>query len=147
MKILVLNGPNLNLLGVRQPEIYGTRTAADVMADLATEFPTVDFDYFQSNCEGAIIDRIHATAYSTDPALQAHAIVLNAGAYTHTSLAIADAIASVPVPVVEVHISNVHARENIRRTSRIAPVCRGSISGFGTDVYSLAVTAIIKAGI
>lgn len=135
MKILILNGPNLNLLGTRQPEIYGTTTLADIEAGLRERFPEVEFSFLQSNHEGVLIDAIQASG--------ADGIVLNAGAYTHTSLALADAIASVSVPVVEVHLSNIHGREEIRRRSLIAPVCRGSIAGFGAKVYELAVRAFL----
>lgn len=135
MKILILNGPNLNLLGTRQPEIYGTTTLADIESGLRERFPEVEFSFLQSNHEGVLIDAIQASG--------ADGIVLNAGAYTHTSLALADAIASVSVPVVEVHLSNIHGREEIRRRSLIAPVCRGSIAGFGAKVYELAVRAFL----
>ncbi len=135
MRILVINGPNMNLLGSRQPEIYGSATLADIEANLVASFPDVDFAFIQSNSEGAIIDAIHTT--------DADAIVLNAAAYTHTSLAIADAVAAVDTPVIEVHLSNIYAREEIRRRSLIAPVCRGSICGFGPKVYELAVAACL----
>lgn len=137
MKILIINGPNLNLLGRRQPEIYGTATMDDTLASLA---PLCNIEYFQSNSEGAIIDKLHAAGFSSD---QYRGIVLNAGAYTHTSLALADAIAAISLPVVEVHISNVHAREEIRRRSLISPVCRGVIAGFGMLGYKLAVEALL----
>lgn len=136
MKLLIINGPNLNLLGFRQPEIYGRQTMDSYLVKLREAFPGDDFSYFQSNHEGDIIDRIQAAWYGED---KVDGIILNAGAYTHTSLAIADAIASVGVPVVEVHISNVAAREPIRHTSLISPVCRGVIAGFGMDSYRLAV--------
>ena len=140
-KILVINGPNLNLLGRRQPEIYGRTTLDDICCNLRDSFADVDFEFFQSNSEGEIIDRIHAVGF--DNALTG--IVLNAGAYTHTSLAIADAIAGIERPVVEVHLSNIFAREEIRHRSLIAAVCRGSISGFGAYSYNLAVEALIAA--
>ncbi len=139
-KILILNGPNLNLLGRRQPEVYGSTTLADIVDGLRDSFPSVDIVHFQSNCEGALIDKIHEVGYDDSYA----GIVLNAGAYTHTSLAIADAIAAIERPVVEVHLSNVFAREEIRHRSLIAPVCRGSISGFGVQSYHLAVQALIS---
>ena len=140
-KILVINGPNLNLLGRRQPEIYGRTTLDDICCNLRDSFTDVDFEFYQSNSEGEIIDRIHAVGF--DNALTG--IVLNAGAYTHTSLAIADAIAGIERPVVEVHLSNIFAREEIRPRSLIAAVCRGSISGFGAYSYNLAVEALISA--
>ena len=133
-KILVLNGPNLNLLGKRQPEIYGKASLADIENSLKERFSDIEFAFLQSNHEGALIDAIHQ--YDGD------GIILNAGAYTHTSLALADAIAAVETPVVEVHLSNIYAREEIRRHSLIAPVCRGSICGFGDQVYAIAVEAL-----
>ena len=138
-KILIVNGPNLNLLGVREPGIYGAESMDAILAQLRREFPDVELDYFQSNIEGALIDRLHSAAYGTD---RADGIVLNAGGYTHTSVALADAIAAINVPVVEVHISNVHAREEFRHHSYISPVCAGTIAGFGPRVYSLAVRAL-----
>lgn len=138
-KVLILNGPNLNLLGRRQPEIYGHATLDDIIAGLRMTFPDLVIDHFQSNHEGELIDRIHQVGFDHDYA----GIVLNAGAYTHTSLALADAIAAVPLPVVEVHLSNIFAREEIRRRSLIAPVCRGSVSGFGSKSYELAVRALL----
>lgn len=138
MKILIINGPNLNLLGVREPGIYGSATFDSALERLRGLYPDIELEYFQSNHEGAIIDRLHAAGFGDAYA----GIILNAGAYTHTSLAIADAIAAIKVPVVEVHISNVAAREEIRHRSLIAPVCRGSIAGFGLDSYRLAVEAI-----
>lgn len=140
-RILVINGPNLNLLGRRQPEIYGRTTLEDICRGLQEKFAEVDFEFFQSNSEGEIIDHIHAVGFDADMT----GIVLNAGAYTHTSLAIADAIAAIERPVVEVHLSNIFAREEIRHRSLIAPVCRGSISGFGPYSYNLAVEALIAA--
>lgn len=135
MKILVLNGPNLNLLGTREPAIYGTASLDDLETQLRKRFPQIDFTFRQSNHEGVLIDLIQSSCDD--------GIVLNAGAYTHTSLAIADAIAAVKVPVVEVHISNIFAREDIRRNSLIAPVCHGSVSGFGLRSYELAVMSFI----
>lgn len=136
MNILIINGPNLNLLGRREPEIYGHRTFEEYIEELRSNYPMCHITYFQSNCEGAIIDRLHADGFTVD------GIVLNAGAYTHYSIAIADAISAIESPVIEVHISNIDAREEFRRTSVIAPVCRGSISGLGLDSYRLAVEAI-----
>lgn len=140
MDILIINGPNLNLLGVREPAVYGNTSFDDFMKRLRSLYPHIGFDFFQSNHEGAIIDRLHADGFNGRYA----GIILNAGAYTHTSLAIADAIAAIETPVVEVHISNVAAREEIRHRSLIAPVCRGSIAGFGLDTYRLAVEAIAR---
>lgn len=135
-KILIINGPNLNLLGRREPEIYGTQSMDKCLESLKK---VCEIEYFQSNHEGAIIDRIQEAGFDGDY----EGIVLNAGAYTHTSLAIADAIAAIPVPVVEVHISNVWAREPIRHKSLLSPVCRGVIVGFGLDSYRLAVESLI----
>ena len=135
MKILILNGPNLNLLGSREPEIYGRTSLEDIERALRANFPDVEFVFRQSNHEGELIDLIQNT--------DAQGIVLNAGAYTHTSLALADCIAAVEVPVVEVHISNIFAREDIRRRSIIAPVCAGTISGFGPMSYALGVQALL----
>ena len=137
--ILILNGPNLNLLGFREPEIYGNRTLDDIIEGLRFEFPDVRLEALQSNHEGVLIDAIHDTR-SDDACI---GIVLNPGAYGHTSLALADAIAGVPTPVVEIHLSNIAAREEIRRKSMIAPVCIGSISGFGALSYSLGVRALL----
>jgi 3-dehydroquinate dehydratase-2 len=137
MKIDIINGPNLNLLGKREPDKYGSVSFEDYLASLKTLYPAVEFDYFQSNVEGEIINEIHEKGFSSD------GIILNAGGYTHTSVAIADAIVSVRTPVVEVHITNIAAREEFRHTSFIAGSCAGSISGFGLDSYRLAVEAII----
>ena len=142
MKILIIDGPNLNLLGKREPEIYGSQTTADMLAEVrAAVGDRAEVEYFQSNHEGEIIDRLHAAGYAD---ADIAGIVLNAGAYTHTSLAIADAIAAIPLPVVEVHITNVHARpETIRHTSLISPVCRGVIAGFGLQSYALAALSLL----
>ncbi len=137
MKILIINGPNLNLLGVREKGIYGDSSFESYYQTLKARFPQVEFDYFQSNHEGALIDEIHRQGFDVD------GIVLNAGAYTHTSIAIADAIRAVKSPVVEVHISNVHSRESYRHVSMIAPACKGVIAGFGLDSYRLAVEALL----
>lgn len=140
MKILIIDGPNLNLLGRREPEIYGSDTTANMLDAVRSAVGNnVTIDYFQSNHEGDIIDRLHAVGFDSDMA----GIILNAGAYTHTSLAIADAIAAITVPVIEVHITNVSARaEAIRHSSMIAPVCRGTIAGFGIKSYVLAAIAL-----
>mgnify|MGYP001030462342 CR=1 FL=1 len=137
--ITIINGPNLNLLGVREPGIYGSENFNSVLAKLRQAYPGVTVDYFQSNHEGDLIDCMQK--YGFEPA---RGIVLNAGAYTHTSLAIADCIAAIKAPVVEVHISNVHAREPFRHQSMLSRVCRGVILGFGTDVYRLAIEALLK---
>lgn len=138
---MIINGPNLNLLGLREPEIYGSETMEDCMLRLRRTYTDYELEYFQSNHEGDIIDEIHRCAF---PDSECAGIILNAGAYTHTSLAIADAIAAVNVPVIEVHISNVAAREAIRHTSLIAPVCRGVIAGFGLDSYRLGIEALLN---
>jgi 3-dehydroquinate dehydratase-2 len=137
MRLDIINGPNLNLLGKREPEKYGNQSFEDYFAFLRTKYPEIDFEYFQSNIEGEIINEIHRKGFSSD------GIILNAGGYTHTSVAIADAIASVKAPVIEVHITNISAREEFRHTSLIARNCSGSISGFGLDSYRLAVEAFI----
>ena len=136
-KIAVINGPNLNLLGVREKSIYGDTSFDSYFARLKSRFENVELTYFQSNCEGSIIDEIHRVGFDVD------GIVLNAGAYTHYSIAIADAIRAVKAPVVEVHISNVHSREEYRHVSMIAPACRGVIAGFGLKSYDLAVEALL----
>ena len=137
MKILIINGPNLNLLGVREPGIYGNRGFASYYDELAKRYAgEVELEYYQSNHEGGIIDKIHEVGFSID------GIVLNAGAYTHTSVAIADAISAVTVPVIEVHISNVHKREEFRHHSFISAVCVGTIAGFGLDSYRLGIEAL-----
>lgn len=138
--ILILNGPNLNLLGTRQPEIYGATTLADIEAICVTEAKSlgVDIGFQQSNSEGALIDIIHAAPQSYQ------GIVLNAGAYTHTSLAIADALRSVGLPVIELHLSNVHAREPFRHHSYISPVAVGLICGFGAAGYPMALRAMVE---
>lgn len=137
MKILILNGPNLNMLGTREPDIYGHATMDDCLKELRECFPDEEFLYCQSNHEGALIDRLQqAIGEDVD------GVALNAGAYTHTSVALADCIRSLPFPVVEVHISNVHRREDFRRHSMIAPACKGVVCGFGLLSYRLAVEAI-----
>jgi|SRR5690606_30733617 len=136
MKIIIINGPNLNLLGKREPEIYGNHTFEDYLTVLKNEFPQVELDYFQSNIEGEIINKLQETGFSYD------GIILNAGAYTHTSIGIADAIKSITTPVVEVHISNTFSRETFRHTSYISPVAKGIIIGFGLDSYKLALLSL-----
>ncbi len=133
-KIYIINGPNLNLLGRRQPEVYGYQTFEDYFKILQKKFENkVELHYFQSNSEGVLLDKIHEIGFSAD------AIILNAGAYTHTSIAIADGIAGVTTPVIEVHISNVHARESFRHHSHLSRVCKGIIVGFGIKGYDLAI--------
>ena len=136
MRIQIINGPNLNLLGRREPDVYGNRSFEDYLSELRARYPQHELAFFQSNSEGALIDKLHEVGFSCD------GIVLNAGAYTHTSVALHDALRAVPAPTVEVHISNVHAREEFRRTSLISPACRGVICGFGLDSYRLAIEAL-----
>ena len=138
MKILIINGPNRSLLGTREPQHYGTGTMDSVLDALKSQYPDVQFDYYQSNVEGFLIDRLHQTL--EEPC---DGVVLNAGAYTHTSVALRDAIAAIKVPVVEVHISNVHSREEFRQRSLISAVCKGVICGFGLDSYRLGVEALL----
>ncbi len=136
MKILILNGPNLNLLGVREPGIYGAQSFESYLATLRDAFPDVEIEYFQSNVEGVMIDKMQEAGFSYD------GIVLNAGAYTHTSVALHDCIRAITCPVIEVHISNVHTREEFRHRSMISAACKGVICGFGLDSYRLAVSAL-----
>jgi 3-dehydroquinate dehydratase-2 len=138
MKILILNGPNLNLLGKREPTIYGNETFENYFSKLQQQYQAIELHYFQSNVEGEIINKLHEVGFSFD------GIVLNAGAYTHTSVAIGDAIKGIETPVIEVHISNVHARESFRHTSYIAPNALGVIAGFGLQSYQLAIQSFIK---
>ena len=138
MKIQLINGPNLNLLGKREPDVYGNKTFDAFYDELKKRFPKVEFNYYQSNVEGEIINKLQETGFSFD------AIVLNAGAYTHTSIAIHDAIASIKTPVVEVHISNIYAREEFRHTSLITSKCAGLITGFGMEGYALAVQWLLN---
>ncbi|MEE0975894.1 MAG: type II 3-dehydroquinate dehydratase [Muribaculaceae bacterium] len=140
MKILIINGPNLNLLGQREPGIYGSQSMEEYLDVLRQRTRNYEIEYFQSNHEGDIIDKLHQVGFDSNYL----GIVLNAGAYTHTSLAIADAISAIKVPVIEVHISNVHAREQVRHHSMISAVCRGVIAGFGMNSYNLAINAFIN---
>ncbi len=137
-KILILNGPNLNLLGVREKGIYGDQSFDSYYESLQSDFPEVELHYFQSNSEGALIDKLHEVGFSFD------GVVMNAGAYTHTSVAIGDAIAGIQTPVVEVHISNVHQREEFRHHSFLSKNCKGVILGFGLDSYRLGILSLIK---
>ena len=136
MKIQIINGPNLNLLGKREPDIYGNTSFESYLLSLRKKYPDVVLEYFQSNIEGELIDKIHETGFTFD------GIILNAGAYTHTSIALYDAIKAIKTPVIEVHISNVHAREPFRHKSVISAACKGIIAGFGMDSYRLAIEAI-----
>lgn len=136
MRIQIINGPNINLLGKREPSIYGSVTFEDYLAGLRARYAEVQIDYFQSNIEGELIDKIHEVGFDYD------GIILNAGAYTHTSIALQDAIRAVTAPVVEVHISNVHSREEFRHRSMISCACKGVILGFGLDSYRLALEAL-----
>lgn len=137
MKLLILNGPNLNLLGVREPGIYGNDSMENYLETLRKEFPQVEIEYFQSNIEGEMIDKMQQVGYSYD------GIVLNAGAYTHTSVALHDCIRAINTPVIEVHISNVHTREEFRHKSMISAACKGVICGFGMGSYKLAVYSFL----
>jgi 3-dehydroquinate dehydratase-2 len=137
MNILILNGPNLNLLGKREPEIYGSKSFEDYFNELKLRFNEIHLHYYQSNIEGELINKIHEVGFSFD------AIVFNAGAYTHTSVALGDAIKGVTTPVIEVHISNVHSREEFRHNSYIAPWCKGTIVGFGLKSYDLAIQSFL----
>jgi 3-dehydroquinate dehydratase II len=137
MKIIIINGPNLNLLGVRETSIYGGQSFEAYFASLKKQFAQVELDYFQSNVEGDIINKLHETGFSYN------GIILNAGGYTHTSVAIADAIAGIKTPVMEVHISNVYAREDFRHKSLLSKNCMGVISGLGMESYTLALMHLI----
>ena len=139
MKILIINGPNLNLLGKREPAIYGTTTLTDIETKLKKRFPNVQFEFFQSNHEGALIDQLQKVIDGSFDG-----VVINPGAYSHYSYAIRDAIAALKTPVVEVHISNIHAREEFRRHSVITPVCKGVVAGFGDMGYELAVKFLVE---
>ena len=141
MKIHIVNGPNLNRLGTREPSIYGSQTMEQCLDALRQKYAgTVELEYYQSNVEGFLIDALQAADDAS-----CDGIVLNAGAYTHTSIALRDCIKSLSVPVIEVHLSNVHAREEFRHTSMLSAVCKGVIAGFGMDSYRLAVEALVNA--
>jgi len=139
MKIVIINGPNLNLLGAREPNIYGNQTFDQYFEGLKSDFPQLEFDYFQSNVEGELINIIQREGFSCD------GILLNAAAYTHTSVGIGDAIKAVTTPVIEIHISNTFSRENFRHKSYISPVAKGIIVGFGLDSYRLGVESFLKS--
>ena len=132
MVIHIINGPNLNLVGKREPEVYGNRSLDEYLQELIEQFPQHTVDIFQSNIEGEIVDRLQQVGFDDC------AIILNAGGYTHTSVAIADAVAAITAPVIEVHISNIYAREPFRHKSLLSPVCKGIVAGFGLDTYRLA---------
>jgi 3-dehydroquinate dehydratase-2 len=138
LKLIIINGPNLNLLGTRETAIYGNVSFDEFLDGLRKDFPSHKIEFYQSNVEGEIINKLHEVGFTYD------GIILNAGGYTHTSIAIADAIASIQTPVIEVHISNIFAREEYRHISLIAPKCKGSISGFGLDSYRLAIESFKK---
>jgi 3-dehydroquinate dehydratase-2 len=137
-RIVIINGPNLNLLGKREPEIYGALNFDEFLPQLRNLFPEVTIDYYQSNVEGELINKLHDVGFSAD------GIVFNAGGYTHTSVAIADAVAAISTPVIEVHISNVYAREDYRHVSLMAKNCKGVIAGLGLDGYKLAILSLLK---
>ena len=133
MKIAIINGPNLNLLGTREPSVYGSQTFEQYYEELKTRLPAVEFNYYQSNVEGELINELQRVGFEYD------GIIINPGGYTHTSVAIGDAIAAIKTPVIEVHISNVHAREDFRKISHISAKCKGTIAGLGLKGYTLAV--------
>ncbi|WP_315331926.1 type II 3-dehydroquinate dehydratase [Prevotella histicola] len=137
MKVIIINGPNLNLLGTREPGIYGTETMESYLKTLRKRYPSVEVEYYQSNVEGELINKMQEVGFSYD------GIILNAGAYTHTSIALLDCIRALQTPVIEVHISNVNNREEFRRHSIIGPGCKGTIQGFGLDSYRLAIEALL----
>ena len=138
MKIIIINGPNLNLLGTREPEVYRKRKFQDYFLKLQSKFTTIELSYFQSNIEGELIDKLQEVGFAYD------GIILNAAAYTHTSVGIGDVVKAITTPVVEVHISNTHAREDFRKHSYITPNARGVILGFGLQSYELAIQAFVK---
>jgi 3-dehydroquinate dehydratase-2 len=136
-RIQIINGPNLNLLGKREPSVYGNQTFESYLEELKVKFPELTLTYFQSNVEGELVNKLQEVGFDVD------GVILNAGAYTHTSIAIADAIRSITVPVIEVHISNVYQRESFRHHSFLSGVCKGCIVGFGLDSYRLAIESFI----
>ena len=138
MNVIIINGPNLNLLGVREKSIYGESSFDDFFQTLKEKYTAINLSYFQSNIEGELIDKLHETGFSLD------AIILNAGGYSHTSVSITDAIAAIETPVIEVHISNIYAREEYRHISLISSNCKGSICGFGLKSYVLAIESLLK---
>ena len=138
MQITIINGPNLNLLGTREPGVYGSQTFEAYYKQLQEQFPNIQFTYFQSNVEGELINYLQQQGFTSD------GIILNPGGYTHTSVAIGDAIAAITTPVIEVHISNVHAREDFRKISHVSAKCKGTISGLGLKGYALAVTYFLN---
>lgn len=138
MKLIIINGPNLNLLGTRETNVYGNQPFEDYFEALTKRFSSIELNYYQSNLEGELINKLHETGFNFD------GIILNAGGYTHTSVALRDAIAAIKTPTIEVHISNIFAREDFRHTSLIAAKCLGSISGFGLDSYRLAIESFIR---
>ncbi len=138
MRILIINGPNLNLLGVREKSIYGSENFETYFKKLQNDFPGIEFSYYQSNMEGELVNKLHEFGFNSD------GIIINAGAYTHTSVAIRDAIAGINTPVVEVHISNTLTREDFRHKSFIGPVCKGCIMGFGLESYRLAIQSFVN---
>ncbi len=138
MKLIIINGPNLNLLGTREPSVYGSEFFEDYLKTLRKQYPKIQIDYFQSNVEGDIINKLQETGFTHD------GIILNAGGYTHTSVSIGDTILAINAPVVEVHVSNVFSREDFRHKSLIGPYCAGIISGFGLKSYHLAVESLLE---
>ena len=138
MKICIINGPNLNLIGLREPGVYGSESFGNYFDSLTKLYKDIEFTYYQSNIEGEIINKLHETGFSYD------GIILNAGGYTHTSVAIGDAVKAIKTPVVEVHISNIHAREDFRNVTMISAGMKGIITGFGLDSYRLAVESFLK---
>lgn len=139
MKIIIINGPNLNLLGTREKDIYGSQNFEEFFASLKGEYPGIDLEYYQSNVEGELINKLHEVGFDYD------GIIINAGGYTHTSVAIGDAIAAISSPVIEVHISNVYAREDYRHISLMAKHCKGVIAGMGMDSYRLALEGLVNS--
>ncbi len=137
MKFIIINGPNLNLLGKREPEIYGSTTFEDYLIELRSRYPQIEIEYYQSNHEGAIIDKLHDIGFSYD------GIVINGGAYTHTSIAIADALGAIATPAVEIHISDIHAREEFRKHSYFTPKCVGFFTGHGLKGYDMSIEKLI----